>query len=126
MLKESLHGCMLKLSSCNGRTRQGVGCVKRRPTSEETPFEGGFRPDVRRRRRALVEVQATGGCNLIGQPVGRREVGFGYGRGSSQVADLDPTPVHVGQLDLSAQSLEDDFRQPAHDLLGLTSQREVA
>ena len=30
------------------RTKQGVGCVKRRPPSEETPFEGRFRAHMRR------------------------------------------------------------------------------
>ena len=37
----------LRAQVATGRTRQGVGgCVKRRPPSEETPFEGLLRPHV--------------------------------------------------------------------------------
>ena len=74
---------------------------------------------MRRRRRALVEVRATGdgGRNLILQPVGRHEVGFGYGR--DPVADLDPTPVGVGQSDLRRLWGRRGFtRQPRPPFLG--------
>ena len=83
-------------------------------------------------RRVLVEVQAIrdGGRNLSWQPVGRREVGFGFDRGGSPFAGVDPTSVHVEQPNLIVQFLrgvEDDFRrQRAHVLLRCTSQREVA
>ena len=54
------------------------------------------------------KVQATGdgGRNLMWQPVRRRKVGFGHGRGGSPVADVDPTSI-VGQPHMSVQPLQE-------------------